>query len=319
MHELRKDYLLNRWAIISTERAKRPRDFVREHPAVREEGPCPFCPGNERLTPPEIARIEENGEWLFRVFPNKFPAVTLGVSPEATTRDIYFTSGNAFGKHEVIVETPNHSEQLADLSTERIAQLLQLLFNRSDALRKIEGVKYVAVFKNHGLEAGTSLVHEHSQIVAYNRLPTKVIGEIQAINRHYRKHHRCPYCGVIEFERKGPRRIAENNSFAAFAPFASRFGFEAFLASKEHVNAFSKLDDAQLQDMAGLLKKILLKLKELNTPYNLYFHDGPKGKRYHAHVKIIPRLLTWGGFEHCTGCIINTVSPEQAAEFYREQ
>ena len=116
MHELRKDYLLNRWAIISTERAKRPRDFVREHPKIKEEGPCPFCPGNERLTPPEIARIEEDKEWVFRVFPNKFPAVTPEGVPEVTTRDVFFTTGNAFGQHEVVVETPNHAQKLADLS-----------------------------------------------------------------------------------------------------------------------------------------------------------------------------------------------------------
>ena len=109
MHELRKDYIFDRWVIVNTERAKRPRDFIKQHPKINDSGPCPFCQGNEKMTPPEIARIEENGEWILRVFENKFPAVTIEGSSQVKTEGEFFTKGNAFGKHEVIVETPRQS------------------------------------------------------------------------------------------------------------------------------------------------------------------------------------------------------------------
>ncbi|MBN2067601.1 MAG: galactose-1-phosphate uridylyltransferase [Candidatus Diapherotrites archaeon] len=319
MHELRKDYIFSRWVIVNTERAKRPKDFIKQHPKINESGPCPFCPGNESLTPPEIARISDGKGWQIRVFPNKFPAVTLKGSSDLKTRDSYFTSGDAFGQHEVIVETPNHREKFTGLSVERIAQLLQMFATRIEALYKIPGIKYVSVFKNHGLEAGTSLSHEHTQIIAYNKLPNNVLREVKAIEAHYRKHRKCPYCEVIEIEKKGPRRIAENKSFFAFTPYASIFEFEAGIFPKRHVARLSKLDEEEMRDLAELIKKVVGKLSELDAPYNMYLHEAPPGRKHHLHVKIVPRLITWGGFEHCTGCIINTVSPEQAAEFYRSE
>jgi UDPglucose--hexose-1-phosphate uridylyltransferase len=322
MHELRKDYIFDRWVIVNTERAKRPRDFVREHARIKEEGSCPFCPGNEKMTPPEIARVEEKGEWVLRAFENKFPAVTTEGNPELKAEGEFFTKGNAFGKHEVIVETPSHKQQFHELSPERIVKYFQLLLKRRAALYKSLGIKYVSMFKNHGAEAGTSLMHEHSQIIAYNRLPKNVEREIKAITKYHRKHRSCPYCKVVELERKGPRRVFENDSFLAFTPYASIFEFEAGIFPKRHVESFAQLSDAELLDLAGILKKILAKLAELNAPYNFYFHEAPETKRktrHHAHLKIVPRFITWGGFEHCTGCIINTVSPEQAAEFFREE
>ncbi len=319
MHELRKDYIFDRWVIVNTERAKRPKDFIKQHPKIKDHGPCPFCPGNEKMTPPEIARVNEKGEWILRVFENKFPAVTSEGNPEVRTEGDFFTSGNAFGKHEVLVETPRHNQKFYELPVETIAKYLQLLFKRRDALYKVPGIKFVAMFKNHGLEAGTSLAHEHTQMIAYNRLPANIEREIKAITTYHRKHRKCPYCRVLELERKGPRRIVENDSFLAFTPYASIFEFEIGIFSKRHVDSFSRLNEKERNDLAELLKKILSKLAELQAPYNMYFHEAPKGKKHHIHVKIVPRLITWGGFEHCTGCIINTVSPEHAAEFFREE
>tara|TARA_Y100000310_G_scaffold341358_1_gene440253 strand:+ start:3463 stop:4425 length:963 start_codon:yes stop_codon:yes gene_type:complete len=319
MHELRKSYVLNRWVIINTARGKRPQDFVKERAKVKEEGKCPFCPGNESMTPPEISRIEENEEWVMRVFPNKFPAVTLDGNSETETEDHYFTHSDGYGKHEVIVETPDHDKVLADLPVEKIKQLLEIYAERIKALKKVKGIEHVAVFKNHGPEAGTSINHEHSQIIAYSRPSTNVDRETRAVAKFQRKHKKCPWCQVVETERKGPRRCYENDSFIAFCPYASRFAFEIALFSKKHLHSLAEVDDNGLMDLAEIIKKVLLKLKELNAPYNLYLHESPKGKKLHFHIKINPRLLSWGGFEHSTGAVINTVAPEQAAEFYRKE
>jgi len=318
MHELRKDYIFDRWVIVNTARAKRPRDFIKQRPKLNETGPCPFCLGNEKLTPPEIDSIRENNNWLLRCFENKYPAVTPEGNPGVRTEGEFFTYGAGFGKHEVIVETPAHNQQFHELSPERIAKYLQLLLKRRTALYNLPGIKFVAMFKNHGLEAGTSIAHEHSQLIAYNKLPNNVAREIEAITKYYKEHRKCPYCKIVELERKGPRRIAENDSFLAFTPYASIFEFEAGIFSKSHFDSFAGLGEKELLDLAGLIKLVAARLAELNSPYNMYFHESPKGEKHHIHVKFTPRLITWGGFEHCTGCIINTVSPEQAAEFFRE-
>ena len=317
MHELRKDYIFDRWVIVNTERAKRPRDFIKQHPKIAESGACAFCPGNEGMTPPEIARVEENAQWVLRCFENKFPAVSTAGKPLLKTKKVFFTSGTAFGKHEVIVETPLHSQRFFELPKERIAKYLKLLFSRRNALYKIPGIKFVAMFKNHGLEAGTSLAHEHTQIIAYNLLPGNVEREIKSILDYKKKHKKCPYCEVIKLERNSPRKIAESKNFFAFTPYASIFEFEAGIFSKHSENSFSELNESQLLDLAELIKMLLSRLSAIDAPYNMYFHEAPPGKKEHLHVKIIPRLITWGGFEHCTGCIINTVSPEQAAAFYK--
>ena len=319
MHELRKSYILNRWVIINTERSKRPQDFIKDRPKAKEEGSCPFCPGNEKLTPPEISRIEENGKWQMRVFPNKYPAVTLDGNSETEKEGPFFTRGDGYGKHEIIVETPNHKEMLAELSEERIKQLLELYIQRITALKKVKGIEHIAVFKNFGAEAGSSINHEHSQIIAYNRPSTNVDREARAVLAYWRKHRKCPWCEIIEVERKGPRRCFENDSFLAFAPYASRFAFEIAIFPKKHFDSLAEINGKELDDLAEILKKILGKLKELNAPYNLYLHESPKGKKLHFHFKVNPRLLSWGGFELSTGTIINTVAPEQAAEFYRKE
>ncbi len=319
MHELRKSYILNRWVIINTNRAKRPQDYRKEGPKVKEDSICPFCPGNEKMTPPEISRIEEDGKWQMRVFPNKYPAVTLDCNSEIEKEDIYFTHSDGYGKHEVIVETPRHDELLADLPVERIKQLIGIYIERINALKNVKGIEHIAIFKNHGPEAGTSIDHEHSQVIAYNRPSMQIDREARAVEAFRRKHGKCPWCEIIEIERKGPRRCYENDNFVAFTPYASRFAFELAIFPRTHLHSLSDVGDEALTDLAEILKKALTKLKELNAPYNLYLHESPKGKRLHFHFKITPRLLSWGGFEHSTGTVINTVAPEQAAEFYRRE
>lgn len=316
MRELRKDYILNRWVIINTDRSKRPREYTQEKPKLKE-GVCVFCPGNENLTPPEITRIEKNGKWTMRVVPNKFPAVTPDGDSAIKSMNSLFTYSHSFGRHEVIIETPNHTEQLADFDVGRIKVLLGLYTDRINELKKDKRIKQVAVFKNQGEAAGCSLSHAHTQIIAYNRLASTIDEEVQATSKYKKKHRRCPYCEVIKIESKSNRKIAENKSIVAIAPYASRFAFEVMLFPKHHRNSIVELSDDELLDLAKVIKKILLKLKKLNAPYNMYLHNAPQGEELHFHIKINPRILPWGGFEHLTGCIVNTVSPEDAAKYYR--
>jgi UDPglucose--hexose-1-phosphate uridylyltransferase len=309
--ELRKDYILDRWVIISEKRAQRPKQF-QVAKAVKGEGICYFCPGNEHLTPPEIGRIPKGKSWLMRWFPNKFPYVSKDGNP-SIVKDKFYSHAAAYGSCEVIVESPDHDKQLSDLGVSQIAQLLRIYSRRIARLSKQNHVKYVAVFKNHGQQAGTSLVHTHTQVATTSILPPAVSEEIDAV----KKHKRCPYCEIIGKERKSPRLIYENTSCIAFAPYASRFNYEAWIFPKKHLKSITQFSNKECLDCAVILKRILVKLKSMNADYNFVLHYAPKNANLHFHIEVLPRMSTWGGLELISDIIINSVPPEQAAEFYR--
>lgn len=169
------------------------------------------------------------------------------------------------------------------------------------------------VFKNHGRNAGTSLLHSHTQVISYAHIPEAVAQEVAAA-KHFGK---CAYCSIIEFERKSERRCFEGEHFVAFAPYASRFNYEIWIFPKSHVKHILQLSEEQLADLAAVLLKVLRKLKELGADYNFFLHYSPDGEDLHFHIEVTPRIAVWGGFELASGTVINSVSPEEAAAFYR--
>lgn len=311
---LRKDYLLDRWVYYATERKKRPMEFKKEV-YIKERKVCYFCPGKEHLTPKEIGRVEEKNTWKIRWFPNKFPAVEMKGSAKIKKKNEFLISSDAYGKHEVIAETRNHNKQLADLDVKHIKEILEVYALRIKHLSRLSNIKFISIFKNKGPLAGTSLIHSHTQVAALSQVPELVKEEVEAS----KKHKRCPYCSILNIEKKSKRKIFENKSIIAFAPFASRFNFEAWIFPKKHKKNITEFDDHELKDLASILKKILLKLKKLNASYNYFLHYAPKGQNLHFHIEITPRFAKWGGFELSTGALINSVMPEEAAKFYRSK
>jgi len=313
---IRKDYILDRWVYYATERKKRRVEFIEDKVKdTSSSKTCFFCPGNENLTPPEIGRVEHKDTWRIRWFPNKFPAVELKGNPNIKTRNKFFMEGKSYGAHEVIAETTNHRKQFADLSIEQIAEILEVYILRIKALSKLKGVKYVSVFKNKGPLAGTSLVHSHTQISTLPVLPSEVMNEIKATSNY----KGCPYCDIIKLESKNKRKIIENKNIISFAPFASRFNYEAWIFPKRHVKNITAMYNEELYDMASVLKIILVKLKKLNISYNFFLHYAPIGYDLHFHIEVTPRIAKWGGFEISTGATINSIMPEDAARFYRSR
>ena len=196
----------------------------------------------------------------------------------------------------------------------QIRELLEVYKVRIKELSRIKNINYVQVFKNHGKEAGTSLVHSHSQVVALPELPELVREEISAAKR-FRK---CPYCDIVKMESNSKRKILETKNILAFAPFASRFNYEAWIFTKHHKNNLEQLSEEELMDLAAALKKILSRLKKINAPYNFFLHYAPGKNDLHLHFEITPRIATWAGFEFSTNSTINSVMPEDAAKFYKK-
>lgn len=317
MNELRKDYILDRWVIIAAKRGRRPHEFKQEEPADTSSKDCQFCPGSEHAHPPETDRVEKGGKWIIRVFTNKFAAVEQEGDYNVRTDGRFFTSASAYGSHEIIVETPRHGERFCDLAPERIKMVLETHRRRMIELGRIEGVKYVSVFKNSGRDGGASIEHEHSQVIAYNKKPTVIMEQEDASLKYMRERGACPYCDVISIEKSSERRVAENSSFVCFTPYASRFAFEAWFFPKRHVCSLIELDDSEMLDLAHMLKHVLSRLHSLGSvSYNIMLHNSAGGN-LHFHIVLAPRLAKWAGFEFGTGTVINTMPPEKAAEFYR--
>jgi len=309
MGELRKDYFIERYVLYAGSRGKRPHDFRQGKERIKK-GICYFCPGNEKLTPKEIGRVEEDGRWTLRWFNNKFAAVEDKGSFRLEKG--FLKKGNNYGKHEIIVESNNHNKQLWDLDIEHLRLLLEVYVERTELLMEDSRIKYVEIFKNHGSDAGTSLAHSHSQVVALPYVPPLIAEELRYSGKE------CGFCKIIKAESKSRRKAFENNSFVAVAPYASRFSFELWILAKRHTATIAKLNNEELYDLAEMLFKALKRLKELNAPYNMYLHQSPKGKKLHFHIEITPRLSKLAGFELATGSYINPVLPEKAAGFYRD-
>lgn len=333
MPELRKDPIVGRWVIISTDRAKRPTDFVREQGDFKG-GFCPFCYGNESKTPPEILayRPSSNGNpaqrdvpgWTVRVVPNKFPA--LGIEGNLNRQaEGMFDKMNGVGAHEVIIEHPQHEATLASLPDKAVEDVLWAYRDRILDLRQDRRFKYILIFKNHGEAAGASLEHPHSQLIALPILPRNVVAELEGAKQYFIYKERCVFCDIIRQEQEsGVRVIAENESFLTIAPFAPRFPFESWILPKRHESAFENSSSQMYKDLARAIKNLLNRAdRVLDSPaYNLVIHTAPVQdanlEHYHWHIEFMPKLTKTAGFEWGTGFYINPTPPEEAARFLRE-
>ena len=340
MPELRRDPLSHRWVIIATERAMRPSDFKVENPKPAASI-CPFCPGNEHLTPPEITAVRPSGSaanksgWSLRVIPNKFPALRIEGELGRKGYGMY-DKMNGIGAHEVIIETADHRLDLPDYPQSQMEMVLRSYRDRISDLKKDPRFKYMLVFKNSGIHAGASLDHPHSQLIAVPVTPKRVSEELFYCRDYYEYKERCLLCDIISQEQLLEERlvVAEENMIA-YVPYAPRFPFEVHVLPRRHMHDYCGVSDREIGSLAYVLKTVLKKIRQaLGDPaYNYIIHTSPVTLPrpghpemwgtieldYHWHIEIIPRLTRVAGFEWGTGFYINPVAPENAAKFLREE
>jgi UDPglucose--hexose-1-phosphate uridylyltransferase len=331
MSEFRKDPIIGCWVIIATERGKRPTDFITTH-EVKPPLFCPFCPGNETKTPGEVLAFREDQDsanhpnWWVRVVPNKYPALVGDGGVDRSGEGMYDRL-NGIGVHEVIIETPDHFASMADYDSRQHQEIIWACRSRILELKKDERLRYIMIFKNHGKEAGASLDHPHTQLIALPIVPKRVKEEIAGGLEYYRFKERCIFCDMIRQEEEGKTRIvSQNDDFIAFCPYASRFPFETWILPREHSTHFADIMGPKIKNYGDLLKDVLSRMKNVlkNPPYNFMLHTSPCNSsplhypHYHWHLEITPKLTQVAGFEWGTGMYINPMSPESAAEFLRE-
>ena len=342
--ELRQDPLTGSWVAITTGRAARPEAFLRDTGPARGPLGCPFCPGNEHMTPPELWADREPGSvpdrpgWRVRVVPNKFPAFAgparpTGLegsgepgtgapenrgsgepgtgAPEHQGRDGLFHAVPTAGVHEVVIHDPDHAATLAELPDAAVARVLAAWRARLAAHRAAPlGAALLIV--NQGRTAGASLEHPHSQLLAPVARPERVQAEVERLGGAA-----CAACGLLAAEAGGPRVVERAGGLVALCPWASAAPFELLLLPEAHQPRFEDEDGNGHGAAAPLLRGLLRWLAGAvgpRAPYNLVLHSAPPGVRdYHWHLHLLPRLTTCGGFELGSGVIINVVDPDRAA------
>lgn len=341
MSELRYDPIQGRWVIIATDRSRRPHDLLVNARSARKVRFCPFCPGNEARTPPEIVALSgpkpagggDRG-WQVRIVPNKYPALSVEGNLERSGKGLYdYMRG--VGAHEVVIDSPDHDADFASLPVDHLAMLLAAYQDRQRDLYRDRRLQYVLVFKNHGAEAGATLPHPHSQIIATPIIPRTVVVELQQAQTHYRQKRRCLFCDVVNEELDRNERIVRaTEHFVVFAPYASRFPFELMIIPRRHDHLMTSASQVAMKDLAACLHDACRRIKQLldDPAYNIVFHTSPNTQAfdtpghywqtlkedYHWHVEILPRLTRIAGFENGTDFYINPTAPESAAHYLRE-
>ena len=330
MPELRRDPVTGRWVIISTERRKRPGDFLVE-PVVpaAADGFCPFCEGNEAHTPREVLSYRRGGgangpEWDLRVVPNKFPALQVEGDLDRQGEGL-FDKMNGIGAHEVIIETPEHGGTLASLPVAAIERVLWAFRERVLDLKQDRRFRSILLFKNFGTAAGAHLDHPHSQLIALPIVPRQLKDELDGARAHHAQKERCVYCDIIRQElADAVRVVAENADFVAISPYAPRFAFETWLMPRRHGASFENAARHEYESLARMLKEVMQRMNRMlvSPPYNLVVHSAPFEEGladvYHWHIEIMPKLTRVAGFERGTGFYINPTAPEEAAQVLRD-
>ena len=314
--EARYNYLFDRWTLISTDRDKRPTDFEKLYTEKSTESfVCPFDAGNEHLTPKEILTLKKGDRWIVRVVENKFPAV--GKVFCFKDKDDFFKKSSAYGYHEVVIETPEHSVQLHNMSVENIFYILKAWKKRISDIKKDKKIKYVQIFKNYKKEAGCSLSHSHSQILATSFVPSVQ----RNLCNQFKNYDGCYLCDEIEQElRIKERTFFVNNRVVAYLSFAPQFEGEFVIAPLKHIHSFEETEEFLLKEVAKALKTAIVTLISAfnDPPYNLALFIPPfeYNGTFHWHIRVFPRISSHAGFEVSTGTLISSRYPEEIAKLF---
>ena len=325
MAELRREPVTRMWVVVTTDHPKGPSDYLPFKPPYRvqeAEDPCPFCPGNEKMTPQETYSLRgDGGRWSVRVVPNKFPFFRIEGDYDRRPEGMYDVM-EAIGAHEIVVEAPEHKQGLATMEPRQIEKILQAYRERLIDLEKDQRFQQFLVLKNY---PGIFNRHPHSHILAMPVIPKRIDEEVRGTLDYYQRKERCIFCDIIKEEMTMKKRvILETVHFLIFLPFASRYPFEAWIIPKVHSPDFHLISEDEVADLSGGIQSLFHCFFELlsDPPYSFTLHTSPVQNRfhrpeYHWHIETRLRIGLREGFEWGTGFFINPTPPEDAANFLR--
>ncbi|MBI4919916.1 HIT domain-containing protein [Candidatus Azambacteria bacterium] len=325
MSEFRQDLVSGDWILLAPKRGERF-GFKERAKVKLAKNKCPFeNPAKFGNAPAVLVyQNKKKDDWFLQVIPNKYPAVGRGNCEPTHRKDLHkMHAGTGF--HEIVIYR-DHNRYLADFIADDIKNIAAAFQDRYKSLAEDKCIEYISIFHNHGKEAGSTVPHPHSQILAMPIIPPDVSHSINGSRRYFNEYGKCVHCQMLAQELKeGERVIYENNGMVVIAPFASRTNFEIRIFPKKHSAYFEKAGEQELAHLADALKFSLSKInKKLKDPaFNFFIHTAPAVKsrdysHYHWHVEILPKFGIFGGFELGTGMDIITMAPEKAAEILRK-
>jgi len=313
------------WVVVTNDHPKGPSDYLPYKPPYRlqeAESPCPFCPGNEGMTPGETFLLpRDKRQWLVRVIPNKSPFFHIEGDYDRRPEGMYDIM-EAIGAHEIVVEAPDHNQSLATMEPGQIEKILLAYKERLIDLEKDQRFQQFLILKNH---PGVSNRHPHSHLMAMPVIPKRIDEEVWGTLDYYQRKERCIFCDIIKEEISAKKRvILETVHFLIFLPFASRYPFEAWIIPKVHSPDFHRIKEVEIADLSVAIQSLFHSFFKLlsDPPYSLTFHTSPIRNRfhrpeYHWHIETRLRIGLREGFEWGTGFFVNPTSPEDAANFLR--
>jgi UDPglucose--hexose-1-phosphate uridylyltransferase len=326
MAEIRKDYLLDRWVIISEKRAFRPKPKEKKRkkePSISKK--CPFCPGNEKMSTTILTKPSSK-KWKIRLVENKYPAVFKDDKFNESFKKLA-TKKTGYGSHYLLVDVPRHNLHPGSYTQKQWKLWFDTIKDVFNMEASDENIQYVLAFKNHGLEAGASQPHPHSQIISLPAVPFLINEEMAAADDYYVFEGKCVFCEIIKKESRAKKRVVfENKDVIAFCPYAPLWPFEVWIFPKEHspnIQMSEKSETAVLKALGKVLKTYYKVLDD--PPFNFYLHTAyvrmrdHVAQKYHFHIEINPRLEKDAGFELGAGMNITSISPEEAAKILRKK
>jgi UDPglucose--hexose-1-phosphate uridylyltransferase len=329
--EIRQNLVTDRWVIYAPERAGRPHRMRAKHPAAHlpERDPeCPFCLGNERMLPSIIFEIpsKEEGLWQTRVVPDKYPLLTAEADVAGVNRGIYLVTSN-YGRQEVIIESRFHNCDIPMMTHEEVEAVVETYATRhSELFNTDESIESVIIFRSHGEQAGATILHPHSQVVATSIVPEFVSRREHIAENYFQQNRRCVLCDIVDFEESDRARVVyENSSFLSFVPFAAEVPFEVWITPKRHSPDFGLVTTQEKEHFAIALQEALQGFHDvLSDPdYNYVIHSYSRQNSIvpylHWYLQIRPRLTTPSGFEIGSGMPINSSWPEEDAKVLRQE
>ena len=230
----------------------------------------------------------------------------------------------ASGVHEVVIESPHHIESVLEVPFDDWVGVWKLCQHRMEQLSTNPEIAWAMIFKNGGIQAGASLAHVHSQLIAIDRIPPTISTKCQQVIRQPNL-----------FENILSEAISENRivhtykSFVAIVPSAPRQPFEVWLIRNEPSCFFHTEPHSQMEDVAHFTQQFVAALNKLipSASYNWWLHQFPfvpspslnkAAAHWHWHLEVLPRITPLAGFELGTGYHISTIPPDTTAGLLRE-
>jgi UDPglucose--hexose-1-phosphate uridylyltransferase len=323
MAELRRDPVTGNWVVVGYRTAPGgPIDL------------CPFCPGNEHLTPKTIREYKDkDGSWLIRCFPATNPIFVIEADLNKRGEGIYDKMNNV-GAHEVIIESRFHTKTMSDYTDRDFMLLLEMFQERILDLKNDKRFKYIQIFKNHGELAGSYIQHPHSHVLATPAIPQRIELELSHSKTHYRNKERCLFCDIISEEtRQNKRVVSMNSSFISICPFASRFPFETWILPRFHADSFESLNnEGTKHELVSIFADVMKRIESLTNAYTIVMHSSPNideidshdeeripvADHFHWHIEILPRDFKSSKYKREDEFYVVSTTPEDAAKALKE-